>query len=360
MKIMQLVSGSGLNGAVRHCYDLTCALADRGHEVWIGHRAQSWVARQPYPSNVVLFETSLSRNRTELGRVAEMARHEGIQILHSHNSSSHFFGVLLARGYGLRSIATCHMPHFQPHWRWNDRVIAPAQNTASFQRWINWVPKTRIDVIPYFIDASRSQPMRSKLEIQNELGIGPTDFAITAVGEVSDRKSQHTLIEALPHLIRAGISPRLFLVGKIDDRYGAKCKKIIQELSLEQAVSMLGQRADVADILSVSRCVCLSSKREVMPFALLEAMSVGLPVLSTNVGGVAECIRDGIDGFILKRSPIAFAYGLIRLANDPECCKQLGGNARRNVATRFSRESCLAQIEETYRTACQIDSRMAA
>jgi glycosyltransferase involved in cell wall biosynthesis len=360
MKIMQLVSGTGLNGAIRHCYDLTCALASRGHDVWLAHRADSWIARQQFPSNVILFETSLSRNRRELSRVANMAHQKGVQVLHSHNSRSHFFGVLLARGFGLRSIATCHMPHLQPHWWWNDRVIAPAQKTANFQRWINWVPKTRIDVIPCFIDASRSQPARAKIDIQREFDISPSEFVITVVGEVCDRKSQHTLIQTIPHLIRGGISPRLMLVGKVDATYGLKCEKIIADLGIAKRVHLLGQRGDVADILSISRCVCLSSKREVMPFALLEAMSVGLPVLSTNVGGIAECISDGIDGLILKRSPKAFAHGLITLARDPQLCYKLGKNAWHNVATRFNRESCLDRIEESYRSACRMNSRMAA
>ena len=359
MNVLQLASGTGLNGAIRHCYDLTCQLARRGHRVWVAHKPDAWILTQPLPENVELIESSLRRDRQELSRLASIADQLGIDVLHTHNSSSHFFGVLMARAYGLRVVATCHMPHLQPHWWWNDRVIAPTRSTETFQRWVNWVPRSRIDIIPNFIDASRLKPTRSASDILAELGLLPDDLILSIVGEVCSRKSQHTLIQALPELISAGLSPRLLLVGRIDAAYGRKCVAMIRKLNLESNVLMLGQRSDVANLLSITKCACLPSKKEVMPIALLEAMSVGLPVIATAVGGVEECVRDGIDGFIVDRSPSAFSEGLIAMARNPKLFEQMGENARRSMQTTFSPEACLVRIEATYETACK-KNRIAA
>ncbi|MGV3484223.1 MAG: glycosyltransferase family 4 protein [Planctomycetaceae bacterium] len=360
MNVLQMVSGTGLNGAVRHCYDLSCQLALRGHFVWIAHKPGSWIAKQPLPPNVALLETTLKRNRSELTRLAAESARRGIDVVHTHNSSSHFFGVLLARLYGLRVVATCHMPHLQPHWWWNDRVIAPTQSTARFQRWVNWVPRHRMDVIPNFVDASRLQPTQSQQETLAELGFGAEEFVISVVGEVCTRKSQHTLIEALPELVAVGIAPRLLLIGKVDAKYGEKCSALIRRLGLQERVAMLGQRRDIGNLLSISHCVCLPSKKEVMPLSLLEAMSIGLPVIVTAAGGVDECVRDGTDGFIVERNPHAFSEGLIALARNPQLRERLGENARRSMQSQFSPDVCLAKVEATYRAACAPTPRLIA
>ena len=96
-----------------------------------------------------------------------------------------------------------------------------------------------------------------------------------------------------------------------------------------------------------------------MPIALLESMSVGLPVIATAVGGVEECVRDGMDGFIVDRNPRAFSDGLIALARNPKLVEQMGESARRRMETTFSPDACLARIESTYAAACKI-SRVAA
>ncbi len=360
MNILQLASGTGLNGAIRHCYDLSCQLASRGHKVWVAHKPNGWIATQPLPPNMKLIESSLRRDREELSRLASIAVQLEIDILHTHNSSSHFFGVLLARLFGLRVVATCHMPHLQPHWWWNDRIIAPTRSTEAFQRWVNWVPRSRIDVIPNFVDANRLKPIRTQSDTRQELGLESDDFVLSVVGEVCSRKSQHTLIQSLPELISSGLSPRLLLIGKIDPAYGRKCSSVIRKLGLEQNVLMLGQRSDIGDLLSVAQCVCLPSKKEVMPISLLEAMSIGLPVIATAVGGIEECVRDGIDGFIVDRTPRAFSEGLTALARNPKLLDQMGESSRRNMELNFSPDACVAKIEATYEAACDYSRAVAA
>jgi glycosyltransferase involved in cell wall biosynthesis len=361
VKVVQLVSGTGLNGAVRHCHELTLQLVDRGIPVVLAHKPGAWIAKNKIPDGVELLETTFRRTRSELSRMAQQLRTRQVDVIHSHMSSAHFFGVLLARLHGFRSVATSHMTFFQPHWWWNDRVIAPSQATARFQRWVNAVPRSRIDVIPNFIDPGRLRPQRDVAEMRQELRIADDAFVITIVGEVSKRKAQHVLLRALPELIAAQVNPHVLLIGRVSPDYETFLHDEIQRLQLHANVSILGMRHDVADLLHATDCCCLSSNREVLPISLLEAMSVGLPAISTAVGGVAESIREGIDGFVVKRNrPRLLADRLLQLALDPKLRGQMGHSAQKSMQQSFSPQACVPRIIASYQAACRATQRAAA
>ncbi len=354
MRIIQLISGTGLNGAIRHCSELTRLLAERGHDVLLAHKPGAWIAQQSYPKQVRTVETSLKRYPSELKRMAAIAREFQCDVVHSHLSSAHFFGVLLTRIFGLRSVATSHMTFLQPHWWWNDRVIAPSSQTARFQHWVNWVPYRRIDVVPNFIDTNKFKPQRDRASTRSELSVNSKSFLITVIGEVSARKAPHVLVQALPELIARGIKPHVFLVGHILPDYQATITREIERLGLGHCVALLGIRNDVADLLAASDCCCLPSNREVMPISLLEAMSLGLPAVATKVGGVPECIRDGRDGFLVPpRNPRALAAALTKLALDPALRLSMGQSAKAQMEAAFSPAACLPLIEQAYQRACR-------
>lgn len=347
--IVQLVSANSLNGAIRHCYELTVALARQKVPVLLVHKPGAWIARNPFPANVQFLETSFQRTPFELSRIARELRTRGVELIHSHLSSANFFGVLLARFYGFRSVATCHMTHFQPHWWWNDRVICPSQATATFQRFVNLVPSRRIDVIHYPLNQQRFLPITDPATVRRSLAIPEDRFLIGVVGEVSRRKAPHILLEALPTLIRAGHKPHVFLAGRVAEDYQQFFMERIRTLNLESTVSTLGLRHDVPDLVNAADCVCLSSTREVTPMALLEAMSLGKPTVATHVGGVAECIRDGVDGFLVKANhPAELAQRLNLLAGDHALRRQMGQNAVSHIEDSFSVNAVIPKILKCY------------
>lgn len=347
--IVQLVSANSLNGAIRHCYELTVALARQGVPVLLVHKPDAWIARNSFPSSVQFLQTSFQRTPFELSRVARELRNRGVELIHSHLSSANFFGVLLSRFYGFRSVATCHMTHFQPHWWWNDRVICPSSATATFQRFVNLVPSRRIDVIHYPLNQQGFRPSLDPTTVRKSLAVSDDRFLIGAVGEVSHRKAPHILLDALPTMIRAGHKPHVFFAGRVAGDYQNFFEDRIRSLGLESVVATLGQRQDIPDLVNAADCICLSSTREVTPMALLEAMSLGKPTVATKVGGVAECIRDGVDGFLVKANqPAELAHRLNILAGDPALRRQMGQNAISQIENSFSVNAVIPQILKCY------------
>ncbi|HWB01462.1 MAG TPA: glycosyltransferase family 4 protein [Verrucomicrobiales bacterium] len=349
MNILQLVSAANLNGAMRHCYDLSCELAARGHRVLLGHKAGAWIAQQPMPDGVELIEMTFKRRLAELRRVAVVMKERHIDVIHTHSSSAHMFGALLSLLYHYPRVATSHNTFLQPHWWYCDRIIAPSKATARFQRWVNWVPRRCIDIIPNFINTTRLQAARTRNEVRRELGVEDDTFVIITVGEVFRRKNQELLVRALPSLISSGVKPLVLLIGKQDPAYRQLLDSCIQRLNVESHVRLMGQRSDIPDLLAASDIFCLPSRSEVMPIALLESMATGLPCVATNVGGVAELVRHNIDGLITKPGDLtALSNALLKIDRDPSLRATLGRAAQENVKASYSPEVCVPKIVECF------------
>jgi len=117
MHVMEIVSGLQINGAGQHCAQLSRQLARRGHKVTVlcqpGARIAELLADDPVD---VMFSSMKRFPPKELRRVASEIRRRGVQVMHTHMSRAHFFGVLLRWFAGVPSVATAHSQHFQLHW----------------------------------------------------------------------------------------------------------------------------------------------------------------------------------------------------------------------------------------------------
>jgi len=159
MRIMEIVSGAGVNRAVTHCLLLTRELARRGHGVTLVCRPGAWIARQVVVDPVDVIRSDLHRwPLDELRRIATLAQQRRIDVVHTHMSRAHSFGVLLRWASGLPCVATAQSRHVQLHWMFNDRVIAVSDTTRRFHRSYNLVRAHRIVTIPDFVDGDRILP----------------------------------------------------------------------------------------------------------------------------------------------------------------------------------------------------------
>lgn len=351
MKIALLTTGTEINGAIRHCYDLAQELAKSGHEVYLLHRPGAWIAAQPQHSGITLFESTLKRKKKELGRVAQFLRGSGCRVIHTHLSGASFFGVLLARFYGFRSIATCHMPHFQPHWWWNDHVIVPCASVARFQTFLNWVPRKRMSIIPNFIDPDRLRCASSREQAREQLGISQSSFLIGTIGTLETRKGFHYVAQAVTKLRRTGENVQLLSIGPQEDSYTKTIRTFIDENSMSEHIKLLGRRGDIPEILRAIDCACLPSLREVMPISLLEAMAAGVPALATTVGGVPDCVLSGIDGMLVPpKNSDALMRVIKNWIDEPETVQRMGVQAENSMRDRFAPAVLVPRIVDIYQS----------
>jgi glycosyltransferase involved in cell wall biosynthesis len=115
----------------------------------------------------------------------------------------------------------------------------------------------------------------------------------------------------------------------------------VDDLGLDDSVKLLGQLdpEHVRDRLHAADAFLLSSLSEGISNAALEAMACGLPIVTTDCGGMREAIDDGVEGFVVPvREPRAMAEALARLALDPDLRRRMGRAARRRVEREFDLE----------------------
>jgi len=112
----------------------------------------------------------------------------------------------------------------------------------------------------------------------------------------------------------------------------------------------LGGRGNVAELLSIADVFCLSSNREALSFAILEAMAEGKPVVATNVGGVPEAVVNGETGLLVPPANTKeLAASINTLLEDKELSKKFSANARRRVEKHFKFDRMFEETKEIYK-----------
>jgi glycosyltransferase involved in cell wall biosynthesis len=157
---------------------------------------------------------------------------------------------------------------------------------------------------------------------------------IGAMGRLDDAKDYFSLIDTMKIVRDAGSDLKLMIAG--EGYLKAKLAKYINKLGLNKSVKLVGfQKSDL--FLRKIDIFAMSSEREGMPVALLEAMSFGLPVVATNVGGIKEVVENNIDGLLSEsKNPKAMAENIIRMVEDGNLRDRLGLAARNKVIKQYS------------------------
>ena len=313
-------------------------------------RPGAWIAGALSDTDVEVIESDLRRwPPRELSRIAQAIRTRNIQVVHTHMSSASFFGVLLRRLYGIPAcVATAHNRYVQPHWMFNDRVIAVSQATRQFHQRYNLVRPSRIDVVYNFINDTRFHRVTREegMQVRADLGVSADRCLIGVIGDVIPRKGQLHLIRALPRILQAVPHAHVLSVGNAREQYANQCYEEAERLQVSSRITWAGVRNDIERILAGLDVYALPSLEENMPLAILEAMASSRAVVATAVGGIPECVIHEQTGLLVppaKGMPLADA--LIRLLTDDGLRERMGQAGRQRVRQLFSAESQVRQIE---------------
>lgn len=360
LRIAMMVSGPGINGAIIHALLLTRYLSRRGHRVLLLHRPDAWIARQSGLNEVELFETSFGRSPQELVRVTRRINAFGVEVVHTHMSSAHTYGMLTRILSRRPVVATAHSQSIQLHWRFNSIVIATSPGAAEHHRTRNLVPRSALRVQANFIETARFPQTTdaARRAARDELGFGDDDFVIGSVGFIDDRKNQLDLALALGETVRTAPHARLLLVGGEEPAYGADIRRTAERLGITRNIIFTGARQDIPHLLAAMDAFALVSRKETGPLAVLEAMSTGLPVLATDIGMLPDFVRDGTAGSIVNVSDIpAIAGRLTAMALDPVKRKAMGLAAAKIVRDEYDVEIAGPGIEAILIEAARMRNR---
>ncbi len=357
MKILEIISGQFVNGALVHVDLLTRQLIQRGHEVHLLCRPRSWIWRKLHRTGINKRKSEMHRfPPDELWRIAKWIEAEKFDVIHTHMSRAHFFGVLLKGMTGIPCVATAHTSLFQLHWRLNDLVIANSDSTAWFNRHINRVPQKRLVTIPCFIDLDRFQAVdqQRRQQIRRELTLRGNQPVIGVVGAVTARKGQLELVAALPQLLMQFPDLKVLLIGQFNKscRYYAKIRRSLLEKKLYRRVIWVGRRNNVHELIQALDLLVVPSLKEPLGLCALEAMAASIPVVASHRGGLKEFVIPEQTGLLFNpNNPVQIADAVSRGLTDVQWRQHVIANAHQMLLNRFTPSAITSQIESALESA---------
>ena len=361
LKILQVISGREINGALTYCKYLSEMLASRGHEVTILCRENGWL-EETGVEGVRFINCEMNRKPSDVGRIANWARYEGIDVVHTHMSRAHAFGVLLKMTAGIPVIATAHNRSFQVHWRMNDFVIANSQATMDYQSRVNRVPDSNLQKVLCFTDLERFENVkpRDSLRVKRQLRAKPEDFLCGCVGEIIKRKGQLYLFQALKKIVAEVPNFKLVMLGRFrrEEPYTQKLRSILLKDGLIGRVKWLGLRENVQDFMTAFDMLAVPSVEEPLGLVAVESLAAGTPVVATRTGGLPEIVQHNECGLLVEpRNPEALADSIIKMAKDESLRQRMGSAGQQFVRREFKTEELCDRVEQIYQRV--MDRRLA-
>lgn len=321
-----------------------------------------------------VFELNWSRHPLDLGRLISSARRirslatsESYDIVHVHTPLAAFAGRFALRNLRRRGkpkvVYTAHGFHSHPEGnpflnafflgmekiagRWTDRLIVINRHdeTAAAKKEI--VPAGHLIYMPGIgVDRAHYSPYSVSPEeiakVRKDMGIGDGIPLFLMVADFAPRKRHKDVIRAFrgvrqdAHLAFAGIGNR-----------SGKMKKLVRQLGLEDRVHFLGLRNDIPVLIRSSVATIMPSIREGLPRSVLESLSLGMPVIGTDIRGVRDLLEPAGGLLVPPRCPAALQSRMEWVLSHPKEAEDLGLRGR-ETSTIYDVNRIIALHEQLY------------
>ena len=309
---------------------------------------------------------SIGRGRRALRRVLDEGHFDAV-VCHQAWPIAIFGPVVKTAGVPLVSWI-----HMAPSGHWIDRLAArvdPDLTICNSHFTASLLPKRTapVSVVHYPVSAiTRPRPSRDRLDfVRHELQTSTDDIVIIQVSRMEALKGQMVCLEALGQLAslrgwtcwQVGGAQRDF-----ERHYFDSLRSAAQRLGISSRVRFAGERNDVPDLLAASDIYCQPNlSPEGFGITFVEAMSAGLPVVTSAIGGALEVV-DAASGILVRetdnqRRASATAVTLARLIGDPTACRQMAEAGRRRAVALCDPARQMRRVADALETVCVASHR---
>lgn len=214
--------------------------------------------------------------------------------------------------------------------------------------------RSRANVIVHGIDLSTSPQMRAnrasiRSTVRTELGIGHDEILVLTVANLRAEKGYEVLMSAAADLLARGNMARFLSVGTGPLADALRSRH--DELGLGDHFRFLGQRDDVLRIMTAADVFVLASHFEGLPVTIMEATSVGLPVVATSVGEIPRLLTHDVDALLVPPArPRELAQSLERVITDADLRNRLSDRSIERSTELFEVSAAIRKVEAIYRS----------
>jgi glycosyltransferase involved in cell wall biosynthesis len=212
------------------------------------------------------------------------------------------------------------------------------------------VPPHFISVLHNGIDTEEWAPCPTRPTLREELGLPQAVPVLGYVGRIMPEKDLDTWLRAAAVVGQRYPEAQFVLVGEGRDASTlTQLQQLATDLGIGTRVHFPGYRSSLLPVYAAFDLFILTSRREGLPNSILEAMALGVPVVTTDVAGTKELVVHGQTGFVLPQGDVqGIAQAMLTLLDDTQLRQSMGLAGRRRVEQEFSFTGRLQRIEALY------------
>ncbi len=369
-----------VGGIARHCEGLAKALVNQKHDVHLFtldfpgspeyeemdgikvYRASTELGHPNFLTWVLMFNHFLSK------RMADVTKTIDFDVMHVHDWLAAFSGISFKHYLKKPIILTMHSTevgraqglHSPDSFSINgiewwatyeaDRVIVCSHSMKDeICNHFN-LPRKKVDIIPNAIDASNYDIPVDRGAVRQRYGVGWGEKLILCVGRLVPQKGVEYFIRAIPLIAKKYPGAKFIIVGE------GWSRDLLEEEARASGhankITFTGFASDkqVIELMTSADTLVVPSIYEPFGIVALEGMATGVPVVASQVGGLAEVIDHDKTGiFVYPRSPESLAWGIDKVLSDPDHAKMLTKNAKEKLHKAYSWEAVAMKTVEVYK-----------
>jgi glycosyltransferase involved in cell wall biosynthesis len=375
MRIVLAAEPTG-GGVLRHVLDLAEGLPRRGFRVLLVHAkcgidgafAERLGRSREFGYETASLDVQRAPGKHDVGATVALRRaiqdFGGADVLHGHSSKA---GALARLGRWSRARRVVYTPHAwytqnpalgaasRTAYRLieralavvTDRIISVSSDEAEHAVELG-IGRRKLVLIENGIETwTPAQVAQARAATRERLGIAADDVVVGFLGRLAPQKAPDVTVRVFRQLLDERPTTRVVLAG--DGPEAASVRALMGELGIADRVLAL-PRANGPEVIPAFDLFLMTSRYEGFPYVLLEALAAGCAIVTSRVGGVADCVVDGLNGSIVDTlDPDPIARAVLAIVNDPARLAAMRTQARERAAL-FSIDRMLDRTADLYRS----------
>lgn len=370
MKILFLITQSEMGGAQRYVLDLAQGLSETGADIAVVSARNAWFQNRLAAAGVPFREIKNAQRNIHMlmeiklfFELVKIIRKEHPDVLHLNSSKIGAMGALVAKLLRVPKVVfTAHGWVFNeqlPWWQkrlyvfiswfaafFQDAIICVSEHDKKTALKHAIAPEHKLTVIHNGIDLKHALFLDKK-EARERLGIADDAVVVGTIANFYKTKSLETLV--LPAISATHISPKIIFVIIGDGPEKEKVAGLIAKYKLEKHFILPGMLENASAYMKAFDVFALPSKKEGLPYALLEAMAAKVPCVASDVGGIPEILKNGQNGMVIPHiTPTKLWDAITQLLKNKKLARELISAASAAVASDFSFKKMLKETLAVY------------
>lgn len=380
LRILYVITKSNYGGAQRYLYDLAMGTAQHGFEVMVAFGGtgakgakKGMLAERLEQAGIrtislrhFMRDVSIREDIRAFVELLRLMRDERPDVVHVMSSKAGGLGALAGRTAGIPTIIfTSHGLAYDETWRpWWQRTLilvftwftmlcatTTIQISRDTYKRARALPglKRKVVMIHNGIDTPRyvnRDTARTVLQGADANGSGGREVWIGTLAELHPNKNLDVLVDALATMRARGMYAHLWILGEGEDR--ARLERLAHEHGLAEYVHLPGYVQNAQRFMLAFDVFTLPSRKEGLPYVLIEAGYAALPVVVSDIPGNTDIVKHEISGLVVPATSDDLSLALETLIRDPDHATVYGSNLRAYVRDHFNAERMVHETCQLY------------